>query len=481
MKILDSIPNQIWNDIKGKRWYRHGIYRTNFMQAAFIAHFHEKEWYRKEGIDMGLSNLIQLDNGSYIDEIEFSRLVKHYKKKLSLEFLTDYIKKYDQDNRKMLAVSQGIRKLDPRKMSNAGIKCQLGLFFEQSQELIHWLWSMEFLNPALDEYLKESISGIGPALEKDFLLLSYIPKKLDFQKEKEEIINLPRLTKTMVGQLHKKYDWLNMNFWDGLPFSIQEYQDRTERIYAERKNIKIKIAEDRENQKKFQRIIRKIGSSEIKRLVRIAQDLIFLKTERIDVFTRSWRDVIPLWEEYMDRFGLKWGDLYNMTAEEIIAYEHGGKNTMRLSRRRKYATVRISHKVSYYCAEAHDKILDFLENSLADVRKEFQGKTAYPGKVRGKIKVLMNDREINRIKKGDILVANLTNPNYDPAFPKLKAVITDEGGLLCHSAIMAREFKIPTVIGTKIATQVLHDGDEVEVDADAGVVRILKQSINKIK
>lgn len=69
----------------------------------------------------------------------------------------------------------------------------------------------------------------------------------------------------------------------------------------------------------------------------------------------------------------------------------------------------------------------------------------------------------------------MTTPDFVPAMKKAAAVITDEGGITCHAAIMSRELGIPCVIGTKIATKVLRDGDLVEVDAEKGVVRILKK------
>ena len=59
---------------------------------------------------------------------------------------------------------------------------------------------------------------------------------------------------------------------------------------------------------------------------------------------------------------------------------------------------------------------------------------------------------------------------------KAKAIIADEGGLTCHAAIISREFKIPCIIGTKVATEVLKDGDFVEVDANQGIVRVLKKA-----
>jgi pyruvate,water dikinase len=68
----------------------------------------------------------------------------------------------------------------------------------------------------------------------------------------------------------------------------------------------------------------------------------------------------------------------------------------------------------------------------------------------------------------------MTRPEYVPLMKKAAGIITDEGGITCHAAIVSRELKIPCVIGTKIATKVLKDGDMVEVDADKGIVKILK-------
>ena len=66
---------------------------------------------------------------------------------------------------------------------------------------------------------------------------------------------------------------------------------------------------------------------------------------------------------------------------------------------------------------------------------------------------------------------------FTPFFKKASAIITDEGGMSCHAAIISREFGLPCIVGTKIATRSIKDGDKVEVDADKGIVKI----INKIK
>lgn len=77
-------------------------------------------------------------------------------------------------------------------------------------------------------------------------------------------------------------------------------------------------------------------------------------------------------------------------------------------------------------------------------------------------------------KEGDILVAKAAMPDYVPAIRKAGAIITDLGGLTSHAAIFSRELKVPCIIGTKIATKVLKDGDLVEMDVGKGVVKKLE-------
>jgi phosphoenolpyruvate synthase/pyruvate phosphate dikinase len=106
---------------------------------------------------------------------------------------------------------------------------------------------------------------------------------------------------------------------------------------------------------------------------------------------------------------------------------------------------------------------------------EFAGKTAFAGKVTGMVKVINNDREIDKVNEGDIIVSFNTNPSLMPALRKCAGIVTNEGGIMCHAAIIARELKKPCIIGTKIATKVLKDGDHVEVNADKGIVTILEK------
>jgi phosphohistidine swiveling domain-containing protein len=106
---------------------------------------------------------------------------------------------------------------------------------------------------------------------------------------------------------------------------------------------------------------------------------------------------------------------------------------------------------------------------------EIKGITASPGRAIGRAKIIYHSTASSKMEKGDILIASMTRPDYMPAIHKAAAIVTDEGGITCHAAIISRELKIPCIIATKIATKVLKDGDLIEVDATHGKVKILER------
>jgi phosphohistidine swiveling domain-containing protein len=106
--------------------------------------------------------------------------------------------------------------------------------------------------------------------------------------------------------------------------------------------------------------------------------------------------------------------------------------------------------------------------------KEFKGIPVSKGVAIGRAKILLKIDDIKKIKPGDILIAPMTRPEHLLAMKNAAAFVTDEGGVTCHAAIISRELKKPCIVGTKNATAVLHDGDMVEVDANKGIVKIIK-------
>lgn len=108
--------------------------------------------------------------------------------------------------------------------------------------------------------------------------------------------------------------------------------------------------------------------------------------------------------------------------------------------------------------------------------EELRGQVAFPGRVTGKVRIVRLRSQMASFRGGEILVTTMTDPTYLPIMKMASAFVTNEGGMLSHAAIVARELRKPCVIGTRIAAHVLHNGDIIKVDATAGVVRIVKRA-----
>jgi pyruvate,water dikinase len=101
------------------------------------------------------------------------------------------------------------------------------------------------------------------------------------------------------------------------------------------------------------------------------------------------------------------------------------------------------------------------------------GIPASPGVAEGRARLIAHPDQLGDIEDGEILVAASTSPSWTPVFGRISAVVVDIGGIMCHAAIVAREYGIPTVVGAGSATKRIKTGDRVRVDGDSGLVTVL--------
>lgn len=143
---------------------------------------------------------------------------------------------------------------------------------------------------------------------------------------------------------------------------------------------------------------------------------------------------------------------------------------------------RQSGKTFVYSIIDGNKELVWQENGLVhDESLSLSGRTAFLGLVKGVARVVLtiDGSDALLFNPGDILISINSSPNLMHLIKKSAAIVTDEGGITCHAAIVSRELKIPCIIGTKNATRTIHSGDLIEVDADKGVVTILERAKQK--
>lgn len=173
---------------------------------------------------------------------------------------------------------------------------------------------------------------------------------------------------------------------------------------------------------------------------------------------------------------LAYGDVTFLLPEE---FEKVLKKTKKLSdfqvnqRKKLFGVAYINNKYSLFVGPEAQSLIDIVEPKIK-AQSLIKGFSAHKGIVRGIARVVITSRN-SEFKQGEILVTSMTRPDFVPLMKKAIATVTDEGGVTCHASIVSRELGKPCVIGTKVATKLIKTGDLVEVDADKGIVRIIKK------
>ncbi|MBI3120136.1 MAG: hypothetical protein HYZ08_00810 [Candidatus Kerfeldbacteria bacterium] len=239
---------------------------------------------------------------------------------------------------------------------------------------------------------------------------------------------------------------------------LQELEQYTEHVIAEK-----------------QRVLKSGVSGETQILAELLEATAFIRMYRANIFSLAYYRAFPLLESIGACVELPLNVLKYYTPDEIrnalktktvLDRERG------LSRKTAFAILILNHHYAQYEGPDVETIMkqELPEETEANVT-EIRGASAYPGVAKGTVKVISDAREMSKVHSGDILVCVSTNPDLVIAMGRASAIVTDEGGITSHAAIVSRELKKPCVIGTKVATKLLKDGDLVEVDANNGIVK----------
>jgi phosphoenolpyruvate synthase/pyruvate phosphate dikinase len=429
-------------------------------------------------------------------------------------FIAKAIKETYRLGEKLLELTGEIAKADLKAKSDAELWNYLEEYGVRLKEMRGWAWVAPALDASgvftemLEEILRRKLKPLGRESEVSvyFTALSN-PKRrtlgrqqdLDLLKiageikadkkafelftisRPEEIIRkldgFPTLKKKLLAH-EMKYGWLPCTYegeaWD-LKYFVSVVsgllKDGTdpEADYGKIVGKEKKAEEERAKASSELRL-----TAEEARLFDTAADLIFFKADRKDIFFRSYYEMRPLVAEIAGRIGIPVSDARRMLPEEIKAALLEGKlDRGELKRRSEFYVALMEDATTSVLsgAAARKYIEENVEKETVGDVKELKGSCASPGYAQGAVRLILSPRDMHKMNTGDILVANATNPDVVPAMKKAAAIVTNTGGITCHAAIVSRELGIPCVVGTKVATEVLKDGEIVEVDATAGVVR----------
>jgi len=300
----------------------------------------------------------------------------------------------------------------------------------------------------------------------------------------KDLINIAILKNRNKSAFNKKFKEFYQNFSSiNIRYGFGNYLSEEEMLQKinDIKNPEEinKINEQRDKQKKINRInlLKKLDPD-------VRETIIFKSLAHFTAYRSMRADIYDLWldstksilNKISEERKISYDDLLNYGWREILNKKT--INAEELNKRKNGEFMCVYWNDCFVILTDKEK-LDKIENIINKIETnitQFKGMTAQKAKkIRGSVKIISSFNEISSFAKDSILVTVMTAPNYISAMKKAKAIITDEGGITCHAAIISRELNIPCIIGTKIATKVLKDGDEVELDFEKGIVKKIKK------
>jgi phosphohistidine swiveling domain-containing protein len=284
-----------------------------------------------------------------------------------------------------------------------------------------------------------------------------------------------------VAKIAQEFGYLGMYVMFGRPFTSADIKKRVMTLIVkgferESESVRAQLGRDRKTLKLFSKY--KFTASE-QRAVRTAQEWAYASILGDEAYAYITARTLPMLYDCAKRLRIPYMVLVSMRFNELISALRSGQPVSRSDRQRferrlsTHAVVYEQGKIRLYEGKSLKGFISTLRPAkvLRGRITELTGQVASPGIVRGRVVIVQSLGDLKKVRPGNILVAESTMPAYVSAMERAGAVVTEEGGLLSHAAIVSRELQVPCVVGTKIATKVFKDGDRVEVDAVKGIVK----------
>lgn len=212
-------------------------------------------------------------------------------------------------------------------------------------------------------------------------------------------------------------------------------------------------------------------------LFKAAQTFLYMKSYRMDVRSATSSRFDLIFQELERRHGIPVRVWRCADLDDVLAFLRTGERAALADAQKRtdyfICTWLKGKKIFRYGTDADDYLQSMQLKDVVQKSDELKGQVACTGLVRGRVKIVNTVADILKVLHGDILVSLATSPDLLPAMHRARAFVTVGGGITSHAAIVSREMKKPCLVGVRHATDLLKDGDMVEVDANNGFVRIL--------
>lgn len=450
--------------------------------APFISSAFMQVLQKHEGLDLSKNKLFVPEgnlHAIYFEENELNKIVLNYMEVLLGQKMSKYAIWYERQFRHFLIWSKKTTRHDFSQYAN-----------RQLADTIKELFSRLIDFSELQFYAFLVVEGAAKVVERKLAnqphmleAISTPYKHTEMAKSRIALLKLVakgKINESDLIEYIKKYAWLPIYDFTDKPLNLDDVKNQITNVQSAKEELQHIAAHQKEGLHNYSHFLKTVKDTDFKKLIEIVHYFSFLKEMRDDYRRHAYYLWIPFWQEIGSRLNFTVEEVNYLIEPELVVALHEGKDMRDIvkARRERYAHLLKEGELSVYGGENAKKIEALVKNKN-ETTSSIKGFSACKGKVCGKINIIYHQEEFSKFEKGDILVTAMTHPEFLVIMKKAAAIVTDEGGITCHAAITSRELKIPCIIGTKIATRVLKDGDMVEVDANKGIVKIIKRTETK--
>lgn len=413
----------------------------------------------------------------YVDEDRWNSFVSSLKKKYldNPQNYEKFEKLFMETGNEYMKMAERITKTNLKDKNNSELKEMYLDYQKKSLRYAPFIWIQFLINNFFANKVKEIITSKLGADNKnlyDFYEVALKPEKKASSIQLNEIASeWGNLSETEKIKVYEKFRWIPCLDIHNRPWTKNEFFSHI----SEFKKV------EKKSPVSYELLIDKIKpSKEEQQILDITKRLAYLKDLKDDFRRQAVFFGQNLFKEIAERMGVGVEDISYMLQAEIVDFLED-ENLLP----KKIINERKEGFVIYYTPEkriecktgndVNDVLNDIGLVIFEEFSEEMKGIPASPGKAKGTVVIVKGVSDLRKVKEGDIIVALTTHPDYVPAMQKASAIVTDEGGITSHAAIVSRELKLPCIVGTKYATKHLKDGDEIEIDADDGFVRKIKK------
>ncbi|MBI2445606.1 hypothetical protein HYV43_04425 [Candidatus Micrarchaeota archaeon] len=342
------------------------------------------------------------------------------------------------------------------------------------------MWLVFLINEPLAESVAESLRKAIPDLADELLLEFSSPlAPNDAIRERQSLLRIAsetdaRRRRTRLENHARCFAHIPVFDFNHEPYDFEHFGKELARIRKPQNELRRLQRLFLQRRRKFPRLISKLGLP--KNGLELAQicmlsDLAYLRDYRDTLRQKMNLALRNLYGEIARRAGMSIADVSLLTCNEIslLLKDSGSRPGMRQTAK--------ARQSGFSMLETPTRLQ--LTTGLPEsgvhgaAAKLLRGISASPGTAVGTVRIVLTNQDLPKIRAGDVMVATMTRQDFVPYIRRCAALVTDEGGVTCHAAIIARELVIPCVVGTHSATQVLQSGRKIRVDGLRGTVSLL--------